>query len=380
MPLKIVRNDIAKMEVDAVINTANADVAVGKGCDTAIYNAAGFDRLFSLRKAIGKKKEGDVFLTPGFDLPAKYIIHTVSPFYSDGNSGEEKILRKCYQNALKLAYKNGFSSVAFPLIATGSYGYPKASGIRIAAEEISAFLLRYEMLVYLVLFDSESTDYGKSLYPDLESYIDDNFVGELTEAEYSVCHQEVPELLPRSSFSETAPPVLACRGSGRRRAEKRGTSEPGVNVSQLFREEVCAFDDNSLPDFDELHYGHTEKIRERLKHLSDDYVDYLLYLIKEKGLTPSEVYKNAAVDKKLFSKIKNKKDPHPGKMILMQLCIGAKLSLDESVDLLARAGYAFSPCSITDVIFKYFIENGYYDIYDLDIELENHDVPCIIKV
>lgn len=363
MPLKLVRNDIAKMEVDAVINTANADVSVGSGCDTAIYNAAGFDSLFALRKAIGRKEEGDVFLTPGFNLPAKFIIHAVSPLFIDGESGEEEKLRKCYKNALKMAYREGFSSVAFPLIATGSFGYPKAEGIRIAADEINAFLLKHEMLIYLVLFDSESTDYGKSLYPDLESYIDDNFAGEISENEYLYCRSEGHGPRPGAVFSGSAAPVCANRKA------KPQMAEPAV---------VC--DKESEPDFDELHYGHTEKITERLKHLSDDYVDYLMYLIKEKGLTPSEVYKDAAVDKRLFSKIRNKKDPHPGKMILMQLCIGARLSLDESADLLARAGYAFSPSSITDVIFKYFIENGYYDIYDLDIELENHDVPCIIKV
>lgn len=384
MPLKLVRNDITKMEVDAVVNTANTDVAVGSGCDAAIYHAAGFDQLFACRRAIGRKEEGEVFLTPGFRLPAKFIIHAVSPFYSDGSSGEEEKLRNCYKNALKLAALKSFRSIAFPLIATGSYGYPKAEGIRIAADEINAFLLKNEMLVYLVVFDSESVDYGKSLYPDLEAYIDENFVGEMTGKEYDLDECSLPESMPLMAPCSAARPKQTNRKQGNIFAARRQPGADagfgGVSIHSEAKWEAPSCNEDSEADFDELHYGHTDKIKERLAHLSDDYVDYLLYQIEEKGLTPSEVYKAAAVDKKLFSKIKNKKDPHPEKMTLMQLCIGARLNLDESVDLLARAGYAFSPCSITDVIFKYFIENGYYDIYDLDIELENHNVPCIIKI
>ncbi|MCQ2402022.1 MAG: macro domain-containing protein [Lachnospiraceae bacterium] len=382
MPLKIVRNDITKMEVDAVVNTANADVAVGRGCDAAIYDAAGFDELFEFRKEVGPKKEGEAFISPGFKLPAGHIIHAVSPLFIDGNSGEEEKLRKCYRNSLRLAEAENLKSVAFPLISTGSFGYPKAEGMRIAADEINAFLLTHDMLVYIVVFDSESADYGRKLYPDLESYIDNNYVGTAGNAEYGYGYPE-----PVAMGSAVAG---ATNGAAKGRKNLSVVRKEACRPSAPFFEkrkqasEICEYDElyeaSGAPDFDELHYGHTDKIKERLAHLSDDYVDYLMYLINEKGLKPSDVYKDALIDKKLFSKIKNKKDPHPEKLTLMQLCIGAKLNLDESTDLLARAGYAFSPCTITDIIFKYFIENGYYDMVDLDIELENHDVPCIIKI
>lgn len=379
MPLKIVRNDITKMEVDAIVNTANAKVAVGNGCDMAVYKAAGFDELFAFRKTVGEKKEGEVFLTPGFGLPAGHIIHAVSPLFIDGESGEEEKLRKCYRNALKLAKKSDFRSVAFPLISTGSFGYPKALGMRIATDEINAFLLKNDMLVYLVVFDSESTVYGQSLYPDLRAYIDNNYVRKAGFEEYGEAYR-----VPCQSAAAPSVGGTAYRNITSARREKCSKSEAPLFetpvMSEWEKEHFGICEDSGTPDFDELHYGHTDRIKERLKHLTDDYVDYLLYLIKEKGLKPSDVYKDAAVDKKLFSKIKNKKDPHPAKITVMQLCIGAKLSLDESIDLMARAGYAFSPCEMTDVIFKYFIENGFYDIFDLDIELENFGIPCIIKI
>jgi len=123
MPFKIVRNDITKMNTEAIVNTANEHSLVGAGCDTAIYNAAGYEELLEYRmEQIGSVPEGEVFLTPGFRLPAKYIIHAVSPLFVDGTKGEEEKLRSCYRNSLQLAKEKGIHSIAFPLIATGSFG------------------------------------------------------------------------------------------------------------------------------------------------------------------------------------------------------------------------------------------------------------------
>ena len=185
MPLKIVRNDITKMTTEAIVNTANEYPAVGTGCDRAVYDAAGLDDLLSYRKEhIGTVKEGDVFITPGFSLPAKYIIHAVSPLYIDGKRSEEEKLRSCYQKSLALAAENGIRSIAFPLISTGGFGYPKEQGIRIAVDEINGFLLNHEMLVFLVVFDEKASQMGKNLYPDLEAYIDRNYVQKKHEEEY----------------------------------------------------------------------------------------------------------------------------------------------------------------------------------------------------
>ena len=124
--------------------------------------------------------------------------------------------------------------------------------------------------------------------------------------------------------------------------------------------------------------GYKRGLEERLSHTSDTFSQYLMFLIESKGMENAEVYKRAIVDKKTFSKIKNNKDYHPQKQTALCLCIGAMLNLDESKDLLARAGYALSPCDKTDIIFSYYIENEIYDMIDLDIDLEEHGLSCII--
>ena len=185
MPFKIVRNDITKMTTEAIVNTANEKPTVGTGCDFAVYNAAGYDELLSWRKKyIGTVEEGEAFISPGFRLPAKYIIHTVSPLYIDGEHGEEELLRSCYRKSLALAAGYGIRSIAFPLISTGGFGYPKEEGMRIAVDEIHAFLLKSDMQIFLVVFDERATRMGRSLYPDLEAYIDRNYVQEKRTEEY----------------------------------------------------------------------------------------------------------------------------------------------------------------------------------------------------
>ena len=151
MALKIIRNDITKMNTDAIVNTANDHATVGTGCDSAIYNAAGYNKLLEYRKSeIGFIPEGEAFITPGFKLQAKYIIHAVSPMYIDGNSGEEDKLRSCYRNSLRLAVEKGCGTIAFPLIATGSFGYPKEEGLRIAVDEINAFLMSHDIFAFVL--------------------------------------------------------------------------------------------------------------------------------------------------------------------------------------------------------------------------------------
>ena len=187
MPFKIVRNDITKMRCDAIVNTANTKPIIGSGCDYAVYKAAGKRRLSEYReKNIGEVPEGDVFLTPGFRLPARYIIHAVSPLYIDGAHGEEEKLRVCYRKSLSLAWEQRCRSIAFPVISTGSFGYPKEEGIRIAADEIQAFLQKHEMLIYLVVFDAQSARYGKRFDKDLQAYIDENYVDAKHHEEYSI--------------------------------------------------------------------------------------------------------------------------------------------------------------------------------------------------
>ena len=359
MPLKIVRNDITKMQCDALVNTANEYPVVGRGCDTAIYEAAGYEQLLSYRKEhIGKVKEGDVFLTPAFALPARYIIHAVSPTFHGGDRGEERKLRACYKKSLELARQEKCRSIAFPLIATGSFRYPKEEGLRIAVDEINAFLLQHSMEVFLVVYDETAAELGKRLTPDLRSYLD----SALEEREEDAYYDR------REAFSGFHRPL----GAPAAPLPNASASMPRPSAPQASAQKSSA----PIPDF---HAGYDSKLEERIKHLSDTFSEYLMYLIRSKGLTNADVYKKAIVDKKVFSKIKNNKHAHPSKMTAMCLCVGARLNIDETRDLLARAGYALSPCDMTDMIFSFFIENGIYDMFELDIQLEDHGLPYLIS-
>lgn len=350
MSLRVVRNDITKMDTEAIVNTANPHVAVGPGCDKAVYKAAGYDKLLDYRREhIGEVAEGEVFITPGFGLKAKYIIHAVSPMFIDGQSGEEEKLRSCYRKSLDIAVSYGITSVAFSLISTGSFGYPKEEGMMIAADEINRFLSDHEMDVYLVVFDKASTQIGRRKFSDIDEYISERYVDAAEEEETG----SIP-------YGESLRPQIAYDAAPVRNVSRR-------NERVLERPKASRLEEN-LSDLDE-----------RIKHVDDTFSEYLMYKIHEKGLKNSEVYKKALVDKKIFSKIKNNPDYHPNKLTAMCLCVGAQLNIDEAKDLLLRAGYGFSPCDKTDIIFEYFIEHGFYDMIDLDIQLEEHGLPCIIK-
>ena len=383
MAFKIVRNDITKMNVDAIVNTANEEPIYSSGVDTAVYEAAGAEVLLDERRKIGYMDEGEVAITPGFNLPAKYIIHAVSPYYENGESGEEELLRSCYRDSLALAYENKCKSIAFPLISTGSFGYPKEEGMRIAVDEMNAFLLKYDMQIYLVVFDIESTRLGLNLYPALEAYIDHNYVCDKREKEYGDRYFGFnPELdievnTPVFGSEEIEEALLS--NSEKEMLEERSVKILVPSMASSSIERFTGKDLSGDPFFDEDIWEETESaLNERMKHLSDTFQQYLLYLIESKGLTNSEVYKRAIITKQLFSKIKLNPYYHPDKATAMRLCVGAKLNLDETKDLLARAGYALSPCDKRDIIFSFFIEKQVFDMIEIDILLEEYGLPCFI--
>jgi O-acetyl-ADP-ribose deacetylase (regulator of RNase III)/molybdopterin-biosynthesis enzyme MoeA-like protein len=371
------------MNTEAIVNTANDHVSVGTGCDHAVYMAAGYDELLKYREEkIGFVPEGDVFITPGFALPAKYIIHAVSPFYNGGNEGEEEKLRSCYRKSLQLAKENNIKSISFPLISTGGFGYPKEEGMRIAVDEINSFLLQNEMDIYLVVFDDNSTRLGSRIYPDLEAYIDRRYVRDKNEEEYGDAYFAQTEERRRLLETSMCGAPVDSEPITHRMPEMPSEPKPTtLKMSEMMdvlesREPEPMEECEEAFDFEEQHES---KLEERMQHLSDTFSEYLLYLIHDKNMENAEVWKRAIVDKKVFSKIKNNTDYHPQKLTALCLCMGAKLNLDESKDLLARAGYALSPCDKTDIIFSYFIENKIYDMIELDIQLEEHGLPCIIS-
>lgn len=351
MPFKIIRNDITKMEVDVIVNTANPKPIFSTGTDRAVYDAAGVLSLLEERKKIGPMAEGEVAITPGFLLPAKYIIHAVSPNFHRGEKADKfEKLRLCYRNSLDLALTYQCQSIAFPLISTGNLGCPKEEGLRIAVDEINAFLLQHSMLVYLVVFDAESTKLGTKLNPALDAYIDQHYVEKQTAQEYGeITLAQYGEATMRLNRYDAGAHLIANRAPYTQESLEEGFLQ------------------------------HEQALSERIEHLSDTFQEYLIYLIELKKLKNAEVYNRALVTKQLFSKIKKNKDYHPDKATAMRLCVGAKLNLDETKDLLLRAGYALSPSDKRDIIFSFFIEKGIHDMIEIDIKLEEYGLPCFIK-
>lgn len=383
MPFKIVRNDLTKMQVDVIVNPANAAPIYSLGTDMAVYTAAGKEELLEARRKIGFMEEGEAAITPGFQLPAKYIIHTVSPYYTDGEHGEEIKLRSCYKNSLKLAAEYGCKSIAFPLIATGSFRYPKEEGMRIALDEINAFLMHQDMFVYLVVFDTKATRLGLNLYPALEAYIDHNYVCEKREEEYGdryfgSVRNDQPQYeayrKERDLLEERLRPLQKEASMIRPMMPQR--QERPIRIKKPDVKKSCK---EASFDYEDFIEKKDSALEERMRHMSDTFQEYLMYLISSRNLTNAEVYKRAIVTKQLFSKIKLNPDYHPDKATAMRLCVGAKLNLDETKDLLARAGYALSPCDKRDIIFSFFIENEVFDMIEIDIALEEHGLPCFIE-
>ncbi len=354
MPFHIIRNDITKVEADAIVNTANPDPEVGGGTDWAIHQAAG-PKLLAVRKRIGKIAVGDSVATVAYDLPARYVLHTVSPAWVDGRHGEEELLRKAYDSALELANDIHCKSVAFPLMAAGTYGFPHDIALSVAIQAFTDFLMDHDMEIYLVLFNAEAFSVAGSLFDDLESYIDDNYVSDRTEEEYRV--DELPNLLRREESIQR-------KKLGLREEIERLES---VCYSACFPE---PYSETSQADSDSL-----EELFAQQKECS--FSEYLLDLLKERDGKDSEVYKRAEISKQLFSKILNSKDYKPSKDTAIQLAIGLQLNLVQTQKLLETAGYLLTRSSKADLAVKYCIEHKYYSVSFINELLYDRGLPLL---
>ena len=318
MPLVIVRNDITKMTVDAIVNAANESLLGGGGVDGCIHRAAG-KGLFEECKTLGGCKTGQAKITSGYNLPAKYVMHTVGPVYKDGKHGEKALLESCYRESLALAKEHNCETVAFPLISSGVYGYPKDQALKVAIDVISDFLLENDMTVYIVIFDKAAYKISEKLFTDIAEYIDDNYVDEHTDYRRESMRLNMP-----------MQPVMA--------------------------EDMCECKAMAAPD----------DLDSKLKHIDESFSQMLLRKIDEKGMTDAECYKKANIDRKLFSKIRSDVHYKPSKPTAIAFAISLELPLEETEYMLKKAGFALSHSNKFDIIIEYFISKGNYNIFEIN--------------
>lgn len=318
MPLEIVRNDITKMQVDAIVNAANRNLQMGGGVCGAIFRQAGAQELQKACNHIGHCPTGEAVITDAFRLNAQYIIHAVGPVWKGGANGEKDLLTACYNNSLNLALTHGCESIAFPLISSGIYGYPKEQALQVAISTISSFLMQHEMLVYIVVFDKKAFQLSEKLFKSIEEYIDEHYVEEMD-----------------TSFS-------------RNRIEAYELEDSMVLQS-------------------------SQDLQEMIERMDESFSERLLRLIDEKGMTDVSVYKNANIDRRLFSKIRNNKDYTPLKKTAVAFAISLRLNLEETNSLLEKAGYTLSRSHKFDVIIEYFIQQENYNIFEINEALFSFD-------
>ena len=336
MPLQIIRNDITKMSVDAIVNAANTSLLGGGGVDGCIHRAAGPELLAECSTLHGCET-GGAKITKGYRLPCKYVIHAVGPRWRDGKHREQELLESCYRISLNLAKENGCQSVAFPLISSGIYGYPKDQALKVAVDTISAFLLENEMMVYMVIFDRKAYQISGKLFADIEAYIDDRYVEEHTDRRAE--QRRRLEALAEESYFEAA-------------------------LAPMPPETIC-----------ESYSG--QSLEEALGQMDESFSEMLLRKIDESGMTDAQCYKKANIDRKLFSKIRSDKFYKPSKPTVLAFAIALELPLAQMQERLSKAGFTLSHSSKFEIIVEYFVERGNYNVYEINEALFAFDQSLI---
>ena len=339
MAFKIIRNDITKVKADAIVNTANPEPIIGGGTDSAIYKAAGEEKLLAERKKIGKIKVGTCAATKAYNLSAKYIIHTVGPYWIDGNHNEEEYLKNCYTNSLQLAKKLKCKSIAFPFISTGVYKFPKAKALSVATSAINEFLLENDMSVILVVYDNEAFKLSGKLYENIDSYIDENYVEDANRDEY--------ELAIRNERA---------RDARRRQERPQAQNRPNGKI------------ETDVFDIEEYNIKPDKTFQEKLF----EYID-------ASGLKDPEIYKAIGMSRQGFNKIVNNKYYQPHKNTAMQFCVLLKLDHEQSLDLMKRAGFTFSSSNKRDLAIEAFIRYKEYDVDKIENYLASQNFDLLYK-
>lgn len=318
MPLNILVGNIVDMDTDAIVNAANSRLKEGDGVCGAIFNAANDERLQRDCDLLAPIEVGEAVITAGYNLKAKYIIHTVGPIWKDGKSNEEEKLKAAYLNSLNLALENNLGSISFPLISAGIFGYPKDEALEVALSTIKEFLVDNELNVNLVLYNRTKVSRRTRLLNEIDNYINEHYRGD----DYLIYSDR--EILLEKSFKLEVP----------------------------------------------------RRLEDLLNQSGESFQEMLFRLIDEKGYSDVEVYKRSNIDRKLFSKIRNI-DYSPNKKTVLALSIGMRLNADECEDLLKKLGYSLSTDIKQDVVVKYFIDSEIYDIYKVNEVLFDLNIPTL---
>lgn len=381
MAFQIVRNDIIRVKADAIVNTANPKPTYGGGTDQAIYKAAGEKELLAARKKIGAIARGQAVETPAYNLNAKYIIHTVGPVWDGGENGEFDILKSCYENSLQLALKLKCKSIAFPLIATGVYGFPKDKALQIAMSVIQPFVMEHSMKVILVVFDRKAFELSGSVVENVREYVDANYVKEARAREYDYPSIDSDRNMPRDGER--------CYMQRIRRERELEDLHPMMDMmvpDTAIDEEFDEADEDSVfesvpePVFEKASGPKQKvKIKELIASSKKTFQEKLFEIIDERGLTGPQVYKNY-ISKQVFSKIQADKYYHPNKYTAIALCLSLHLDVEQTQDLIGRAGWTLSPSNKADLVVKGCILNEEYNIVKINIILFDFECPELEKI
>lgn len=402
MPFLIVRNDITKVDADAIVNPSNVDLLEGSGTSRAVFLSAGERKLARACRKIRKCKVGEAVITDAFDLSAKYIVHAVGPVWQDGKHDEEKILYRTYQNSLKLALKKKCDSIAFPLLSSGNYGFPKDRAMKAAVSAFTDFLSEHDMLIYLVLYDKNSFSVGQKLFSDVKEYIDDHYVDEnneffsdsrrgrerirssvfkeddlrtLCEDDDSPVFYSATGELPTDEVRDKIPAAKVLP-TDETRENLPAAAAPVFAAPQMFSDPHPS--EQSAKSAKKKKFKKSERsLDELIKNMDETFSQMLLRLIDERGLKDSVVYRKANIDRRHFSKIRNNVNYLPTKRTVFSFAIALELTLDETKDLMNRAGYSISNSSRFDIIVSYFLENGIYDIFEINEVLFAYEEPVL---
>lgn len=361
MPLKIVRNDITQMSVDAIVNAAKTTLLGGSGVDGCIHRAAGPELLAECRTLKGCET-GSAKITRGYRLPCRYVIHAVGPVWRGGRHHEKELLESCYRTSLKLAKQHGCESVAFPLISSGIYGYPKDRALKVAVDTVSEFLLENEMMVYIVIFDRKAYQIGGRLFADIAAYIDDRYVKEHSDSREKEI-QRKRNLLAEAQLSETAPDDTVFES----------ISVAGFRHGRHGRTKTLK---RAAPMTAGAASGH-KSLEAALEQLDESFSEMLLRKIDESGMTDVQCYKKANIDRKLFSKIRSDRFYKPSKPTVLAFALALELPLAQLQDMLGKAGFTLSHSSKFDIIVEYFVEHGNYNVHEINEALFAFDQSLI---